>query len=35
MQYQEFIQENTKVISFDLDPNIPDSNSQISLINEK
>ncbi len=35
MQYQEFIQENPKVISFDLDHNIPKSNSQISLIDDK
>ncbi|MDJ0681499.1 MAG: hypothetical protein QNJ18_16750 [Xenococcaceae cyanobacterium MO_167.B52] len=35
MQYQEFTQENPKVIPFDLDQNIPKSNSQISLIGDK
>ncbi len=35
MQYQEFIQENPKVIPFDLDHNIPKSNRQISLIDDK
>ena len=35
MQYQEFIPDNPKVISFDLNQNIPDSNSKISLIDDK
>ena len=30
MQYQEFIQENTKVIPFNLNQNISESNSKIS-----
>ncbi len=35
MQYQEFIQNYPKVISFDLDQNITKSNTKISLINDK
>ena len=35
MQYQEFIQDYPKVISFDLNQNISDSNTQISLIDDK
>ena len=32
---QEFIQDNPKVIPFNLNENISDSNTQISLINQK
>ena len=35
MQYQKFIQDNPKVISFNLNQNIPDSNTKISLIDDK
>ncbi len=35
MQYQEFIQDNPKVINFDLNQNVSNSNTQISLIDDK
>ncbi len=35
MQYQEFIQDYPKVISFNLDQNIPNSNTKIFLIDDK
>ncbi len=35
MKYQEFIQDKTKVISFNLNQTFSDSNTKISLINDK
>lgn len=35
MKYQGFIQENTKVIPFNLNHNVSESNSKISLINQR
>ena len=35
MQYQEFIQDYPKVIPFDLNQNVSNSNTQISLIDDK